>query len=260
MTSINSQEDFLRALSENPRWKEAVRAQILGEELLQLPARFDAFVEEQKRFNAEITAAVAELSATVKELSATVAELSATVKELQKQTKELQRQTEELKELHYSIDRRLTVLSSDVALAKAGHARISAIQDAPGIVMDLNIERGLRLKYVRDVTRLEIADMAQNAAGGDIPTNELRSFRRADLVIEAASENGPCYIAVEASFTGNQRDASRAQRNAALLTRFTGKPAHAVISSVRNDRHAEAEIAAGNVLWHELEERYMAVE
>ncbi len=253
MTSINSQEDFLRALSENPLWKEAVRAQILGEELLQLPARFNAFIEEQQRHNARFDAFVEEQKRFNAEITAAVKELSATVKELQ-------RQTEELKELHYSIDRRLTVLSSDVALAKAGHARISAIQDAPGIVMDLNIERGLRLKYVRDVTRLEIADMAQNAAGGDIPTNELRSFRRADLVIEAASENGPCYIAVEASFTGNQRDASRAQRNAALLTRFTGKPAHAIISSVRNDRHAEAEIAAGNVLWHELEERYMAVE
>ena len=48
MTTINSQEDFLRALSENPEWRAAVRAQILGDELLQLPAKFDAFVEEQK--------------------------------------------------------------------------------------------------------------------------------------------------------------------------------------------------------------------
>ncbi len=32
MTTINSQEDFLRALRENPEWKEAVRALILGEE------------------------------------------------------------------------------------------------------------------------------------------------------------------------------------------------------------------------------------
>ncbi len=232
MTTINSQEDFLRALVENPQWREAVRVQILGEELLQLPARFNAFVER-------ITAAVVELSDTVKEL---------------------RRQTAELKELHYSIDRRLTVLSNDVAYAKGGHARWSTIYDAPGVVADLNIENGLGLKYVRDVSRVEIADMAQKAAGGDIHTNELRSFRRADLVIEAADGAGTCYVAVEASFTATQRDASRAQRNAALLTRFTGRPAHAVISSVRNDRNAEAEIAAGNVWWHELEERDMEPE
>lgn len=72
MTTINSQEDFLRALSENPDWRAAGRAQILGDELLQLPARFDAFVEqvsgfqvsgfieEQKQFNARITASIEE--------------------------------------------------------------------------------------------------------------------------------------------------------------------------------------------------------
>ena len=59
MTTINSQEDFLRALAENPEWRAAVRAQILGEDILQLPSKFDAFVErmdafieEQKQFNA----------------------------------------------------------------------------------------------------------------------------------------------------------------------------------------------------------------
>lgn len=34
MTTINSQEDFLRALVENHEWQAAVRAQILGDEQL----------------------------------------------------------------------------------------------------------------------------------------------------------------------------------------------------------------------------------
>lgn len=247
MTTINSQEDFLRALAENPQWREAVRAQLLGEDLLQLPARFDAFVErmdafieEQKQFNAEITAAVTELSAVVTELK---------------------RQTAELKELHYSLDKRLNTLSNDVAQAKGGHARWSTIHEAPSIVLGLNLERSLGLKYVRDVAMAELAAMAHDAAGGDISTNELRSFSRADLVIEIEDASGDTrYLAVEASFTATQRDASRAMRNAALLTRFTGKVAHAAVSSVRKDRDAEAEIAAGNVWWHELEERDMEVE
>ena len=81
MTTINSQEDFLRALAENPEWRAAVRAQILGDDVLQLPSRFDAFVEmdafieeqkqtnamvagfieEQKQFNASLTASIEEL-------------------------------------------------------------------------------------------------------------------------------------------------------------------------------------------------------
>ena len=221
MTTISSQDDFLRALSENPEWKAAVRAQILGEELLQLPSRFDAFVEQMTAFVDQMTAFVAEQ-----------------------------------KRFNETFARRLTTLSNDVSQVKGGHARASATQDAPGVAMDL--DGGLR--YMRTLTREELAEMAQNAAGGDIPTRELRSFRRADLVIEAKDGDDTCLIAVEASFTGTQRDASRSRRNAALLTRFTGKQAYAVIASVRNDHDAEAELAAGNVRWHELEARDMEPE
>ena len=47
MTTINNQDDSLEALRNNPAWREAVRAQILGYELLHLPVRFDAFSREQ---------------------------------------------------------------------------------------------------------------------------------------------------------------------------------------------------------------------
>ena len=141
-----------------------------------------------------------------------------------------------------------------------GGARFFAIQDAYGIVWDLSEELNIGLAYVRNVPCKDLVEMVQNSPREGIPTKELLSFSRADLVIEATDENGPCYIAVEASFTATQRDASRAQRNAALLTRFTGRPAYAVISSVRKDHDAEAEVAAGNVWWHELEERDMEVE
>ena len=233
MTTINSQEDFLRALAENPQWRDAVRAQLLGEDLLQLPARFDAFVEEQKQHNDRMDAFIERISAFV----------------------------EEQKRVNDRMDRRMDRFNNDIGQVKGGHARWSTIHEAPSIVLGLNLERSLGLKYVRDVTMAELAAMAHNAAGGDISTNELRSFSRADLVIEIEDASGDtCYLAVEASFTATQRDASRAMRNAALLTRFTARPAYAVISSVRKDRNAEAEIAAGNVWWHELEERDMEVE
>lgn len=50
MTSINNMDDFLRALEENPQWKEAVRAHILGEEVLQLPVRFNVFMIRTEAF------------------------------------------------------------------------------------------------------------------------------------------------------------------------------------------------------------------
>ena len=39
MVTINTTDDLLRALDENPRWQEAVRHRILTEELMRLPAR-----------------------------------------------------------------------------------------------------------------------------------------------------------------------------------------------------------------------------
>ena len=53
MVTIHTTDDFLRAMDENPQWKEAVRRAILTEELMNLPARFDEFVAEQRQFNAE---------------------------------------------------------------------------------------------------------------------------------------------------------------------------------------------------------------
>ena len=56
MMTINNQDDFLEALRNNPQWRDAVRAQILGEELLQLPVKFDAFVEEHRTTHINIDA------------------------------------------------------------------------------------------------------------------------------------------------------------------------------------------------------------
>ena len=63
-----------------------------------------------------------------------------------------------------------------------------------------------------------------------------RSFRNADLVVEATDGTGTRYIAMEVSFTADLRDCDRAVRNAGLITRFTGKPAQAAVASVRNDK------------------------
>ena len=229
MTTINNTDDLLRALSENPEWRAAVRAQILGDELLQLPARFDAFVAQvtsfvarQEQFNERIAASVEELN---RRMGAFI-----------------DAQTD----LNERIIRRLDRITDDTAQIKGAHARATAVDDAPGIAFDMGME------YVRTVTRAELVGMAQRNAGGGIPANELRSFRYADLVIEVTEDDDTHYIAVEASFTADQRDTDRALRNALFLTRFTGCPAHAGIASVRNDRDLDEKIIPGNVYWHPI--------
>ena len=51
MTPINTIEDLARILREQPTWADALRALLLTQELLDLPGRFDRFVETQQETN-----------------------------------------------------------------------------------------------------------------------------------------------------------------------------------------------------------------
>ena len=51
MTTINTIEDLARILRDQPTWAEALRALLLTQELLDLPGRFDRFVEAQQETN-----------------------------------------------------------------------------------------------------------------------------------------------------------------------------------------------------------------
>jgi hypothetical protein len=98
------------------------------------------------------------------------------------------------------------------------------------------------------------------AARSDLSLSEVRSFRRADMVVEAKDESGTVYIAMEASYTADLRDTDRALRNARLLTEITGHRAIPVVASVRNVDEVAVLVESGDVYWYELEERHQPVE
>ena len=102
------------------------------------------------------------------------------------------------------------------------------------------------LQFVRTLSSDELRDMA----GNTLPRDVGRSFRNADLVVEATDGTGTRYIAMEVSFTADRRDCNRAIRNAGLITRFTSKPAQPAIASVRNDRKAAEPVESKAVYWH----------
>ena len=234
MTLINNQEDFLRALEENPQWKAAVRALILGEELLQLPARVNAFADQmaafadrQEQFNAQ-----------QRQFNAEQTEFNAQ----QRQFNAEQRQFNE------SFARRLSRIEGDISNFRGAYARDSVIRNAAAITAEMGLE------YVRTVPPEELVLMSRRAAD-NISNNQLRSFRDADLVIEASDGNSTHYIAVETSYTADQRDTDRAERNVQFLENFTGQTAHAVIASVRNDRYVNSRVESEAISWYPLPDR-----
>ena len=231
MTTINSLDDFLRALDDNPSWKDAVRARILGEELLQLPVRFNAFVEEQRAFNDEMRTFVEDQRVFNDEMR--------TFREEQRIVNEEQRVW------NRNATARFDRMEGDIGALKGHYIRTVSVEDAPGIASDMGLE------YVRTLSRDDLRRMI----GGSLPRDVARSFRNADLIMEVTDGQEPGYIALEISFTADRRESDRVIRNAGIINQITGRSARPVIASVRNDREVAELVESGAVYWHPLEDR-----
>ncbi|MCY3993420.1 MAG: hypothetical protein OXF50_19510 [Caldilineaceae bacterium] len=138
-------------------------------------------------------------------------------------------------------------ITDDLGQLKGAHARNVALADAAVIARDLNLRR------TKNLTQDELLDLIDSADTSDILVSDLRSFRVADLIMEATAEDGEvCYVAVEISYTANGRDTKRALRNAEFMTRFTGKRAFAVVSGLYRDDRIQDIFESGELFWHQL--------
>jgi len=234
MTVIHTTDDLIRLLNENDEFRQAVRRHVLSDELIQLPERLakfethvEGFIDEQRQFNKEQRQFNKEQRQFNQRMESSIGELRDTVAQ---QGDAISRQGDAIGELRGNTARQV-VSTHFIEIAES---------------------MGFRCKGI--LMRADLVQMLTHSERDDIPHGDRQSFFRADLVVEATDSDGAMhYIAVEASYTADQRDTSRAQRNAALLTRFTGHPAHAAIASVRNVREIQSLIDDGTVYWHALE-------
>ena len=181
------------------------------------------------------------------ELPQIVARLTERVEQVEGQ---LARLTEQVAQLTERMDRRFNRLADDLTWLKDVGAATIADKQAMSIAEDLGLE------YEKQLTQREVRDLIRNQDTADIAPGDLRSFRAADMIIEATDAAGQLhYIAVKVSFTADQRDIDRPIRNAGYLTRFTGQPSHAVVASVHTDRRIDDIINSGQIHWHQLRER-----
>ena len=199
MNTINTVEDLIRALDENPEWIEALRKRLLTQELLELPEKIAQFVE--------------------------------------------------------AANNRFDRVEANVGALKGWYVS-ELIRDDPS---DIAEEMGFT--YGKNLRRSDLTRLTRFSDTSGIPLNELRSFRMADLVMEANDKTGDfCYIALEISYTVDRRDTGRAIRNAAFLTRFTGHKAYAAVTSVYRDYRTEDQVESGEVFWYQLPREIMIIE
>jgi hypothetical protein len=214
--TFSTVEELIEILDANPELLEALRARILTEELLNLPQVHAEFVAEMRDFVAE------------------------------------------MREFVEATNRNFQRLSNDFGNFRGAYAETAVQKNSIVIVMDLSEAKGLGLDELtaRNLKQKDLVAVARHSGDtSDLSRGELRSFYQSDLIIEANDINGEAhYIAVEASYTCNGRDTTRAMAHARLLKRFTGLPAHPVVAGVRRDMNIQPEIDDGKVFWHQIDE------
>ncbi len=231
---IRAVERLMQTLDANPHLMAAVRSRVLTRELLELPQTMARLTERVDR----LTERVDRLTERVDQIAEQLAQL-----------------TERVDRLTERVDRRFNQMANDLTWLKNVGTITVTLNQASLIAEDLG------LRYQRQLQGADLIDLYRNQDLTGIAPGDLRSFRRADLIIAAANAEGALhYIAVETSFTADQRDTNRAIRNAGYLTRFTGRPATPVVASVKNDRRIIPIIDSGQVFWYELDEESLLPE
>ena len=201
MTPINTFQDILDAMDQNPALRDALRRHILTEELLQLPAavhQLRADVEELKAGQARLETDMAEVKSDVAELKVGQARLETTVARLETETSRMGGHVSRLAGSDYQ-------------------TRITRL--APRRLRDF---LGVQAALVQD----NIPNIISNATQQDaITSDEANALELADTVLSGVNADGdPVYVLAEISITVQTGDINRAQHRSAILEKATGIP------------------------------------
>ena len=226
MTTFTTVEELMQVLDANPHLLEGLRSRLLTRELLELPE--------------------------------TVARLTDRVDHL---TERMDHLTETVDRLADSTDRRLDALERGMRWVQDDIGGFRNLMASNAVLKNATaIANSLGLRRARNLSQDDLLDLVEGQDIADIPRNEWDSFLIADLIMEATGDAQTCYVAVEASYTADERDTRRAIRNAGYMTRLTGLPAHAVIVAARTDRRIDELVGSGEVHLYRMPERGLRAE
>ena len=276
MTAINTIEDLVRIMDERPEWVEAMRVRLLTREVLELPQTIAKLAETVEKFIDSTNKRLDSIAARLDQHDARFDAVDARFDAVDDRFDAVDARFEAVDARFDAVDDRFDAvdarfeavdarfetvngsiqkLRNDIAPLKAAHARNAAIDDAIAIASDLGLRR------TKNLTRDEVWELTESVDTSGIPTNELRSLRRADLIVEATDKNDEvCYVAVEISFTANGRDTIRAIRNAEFLNRFTGRRSYAAVAGLSQDNRVNEVFESGEVFWYQLDPDHLEVE
>ncbi len=199
MTTINTIEDLIRILRDQPTWAEALRAILLTQELLDLPGRFDRFVEAQREFNQ----AQQEANEAQREFN-----------QAQEKANEAQQETNRL------TDQRLNAIEGRLGNLEGGQYERTVRTKA---LARSRFTLGFTGSYVA-LNQDGLTDPRLNSAidrairNGLVSQDGCADLFEADLIISAEDNR---HAVVEVSLTADRDDIDRAKTRAVILAAIT---------------------------------------
>ncbi|MCE2458157.1 MAG: hypothetical protein J4G14_10125 [Dehalococcoidia bacterium] len=236
MASMNTLEDFIQVLRENPEFRATVRRELLTEELLSVPTRLTTLEQG--------------IAALLEHAEVTNRRLDQVDKRLDQVDKRLDNLEVDIKEVKMDINglgdsyrREVRAQSS----FRGAYAQQAANSD------DLDIAVLFARRHGLDEDRIQTWHLPRRTLDIWVDTyiealralglepGALRAFRRPDIVAEvkdlaADQDAAPSYyITVEASYTVEKKDIVRATDNAKIVREITGLAVYPVVAGVELD-------------------------
>jgi cell division protein FtsB len=213
--TVNDFRDLLEIIRTMPEWKEALRRELLGEEILSLPALIRDLlkvIEEMNKRLYRVEQDVEVLKADVEVLKADVGVLKADVGVLKADVEVLKAD--------------VGVLKTDVATLK-GDSLERKYRERPFVYF----RRILRKPKLLSDSELDDL-LSQAQADGVLNDAEVEEISRLDAVVRGRriSDDRAAYLAVEVSVTIDARDVARAVQRAKLLEKIPGVVALPVVA------------------------------
>ena len=206
MTTINDISDLVRILREQPDWAEALRALLLTQELLDLPGRFDRFVEIQQETNRLTAQRLEAIETRMGNVDGRLGNVEGRIGNLEGG--------------QYERTVRTKVLAGTQIVLGFDGARVALNQEG---LVDSQLNSAVA-RAVRD---------------GRVSEDGYAGLFEADLVISARDNR---HAVVEVSITADEDDIIRAKERSGILADVTGGTVTPVVITSRLDpAQAEAE-------------------
>ena len=211
MTTINTIEDLARILRDQPTWAEALRALILAQDLLDLPGRFDRFVQAQQEFNSA-----------------------------QREANEAQQ------EFNRTTDQRLNAIEGRLGNIEGGqYERAVRTRALARSLNSLEFNRPHMALNQDGLTDPQLTSAIDQAIrNGTITRDNSAELFEADIIISAEDNR---HAVIEVSITADQDDIERAKTRAGILAAITGGAVTPVVITSRLNPTQSAQAEAAGV-------------